>query len=162
MIVIRPSGPCSMSGIFHLVGPLALVVKSGGLGPLQPHSPRASTARPRRWLSRVPSHAISIAGISPLFLHCARHRRIGIRIALWQIHAAYRRVFSRRCSLSARHRPRRVIWFYVIVYQLGGGNRVPLLAATAVGLMVAGLVACGVPVRHALRIQPTEALRHAG
>jgi hypothetical protein len=29
-------------------------------------------------------------------------------------------------------------------------------------LFLVGLVACGVPVRRALRIEPTESLRHTG
>jgi ABC-type antimicrobial peptide transport system permease subunit len=37
----------------------------------------------------------------------------------------------------------------------------PMLGASA-GMLLVGLIACGVPARRALRIQPTEAVRYDG
>jgi putative ABC transport system permease protein len=109
---------------------------------------------------------ISIAGIySVLSFTVARQtREIGIRMALG---AAPRRVvagvFSRAMiQIAAGIVVGAVIWFYVIVEVLGGGHRIGLLVTTAIVLMLVGLLACGVPVRRALRIEPTEALRDAG
>jgi ABC-type antimicrobial peptide transport system permease subunit len=55
-----------------------------------------------------------------------------------------------------------VLWFYVIVGALGGGDRLWLLMATAVVLLLVGVFACAVPVRRALRIEPLEAIRTVG
>jgi ABC-type lipoprotein release transport system permease subunit len=41
------------------------------------------------------------------------------------------------------------------------GERVTAVFAIASFLLVIGLLACGIPVRRALRIQPTEAVREA-
>lgn len=109
---------------------------------------------------------ISVAGTySVLAFTVARQtREIGIRIAL----GADRRrilsgVFSRAMAqIGTGIAIGVVLWFYVIVYQLGGGNRLGLLLVAAVVVVALGLVACGVPVRRALRIEPTEALRTLG
>jgi ABC-type antimicrobial peptide transport system permease subunit len=91
-------------------------------------------------------------------------REIGIRIAL----GADRRriiagVFSRAMvQIGIGIVVGALIWFYVIVVVLGGGDRVGLLIATAFILMLMGLVACGVPVSRALGIEPTEAIRDVG
>ena len=106
---------------------------------------------------------ISVAGTYSVmsFTVSRQTREIGIRIAL----GADRRrivagVFSRAMvQIGIGIVVGTVLWFYVIVYQLGGRNRVGLLVASAVVLMLVGLVACGMPVSRALRIEPTEALR---
>jgi ABC-type antimicrobial peptide transport system permease subunit len=46
-------------------------------------------------------------------------------------------------------------WRFLIQIKVG------LFAATSIALMLVGLVACGVPVIRALRIEPIEALRDA-
>lgn len=109
---------------------------------------------------------ISVAGTYSVmaFTVARQTREIGIRIAL----GADRRriiggVFSRAMvQICAGVIVGTATWFYVIVYLLGGGDRIGLLALTAVGLAVVGLLACGLPVSRALRIEPTEALRHDG
>jgi predicted permease len=109
---------------------------------------------------------ISVAGTYSVmsFTVSRQTREIGIRIALG---ADGRRivagVFSRAMvQIGAGIVLGTVIWFYVIVHQLGGGKRIELLAASALLLMVLGVLACGIPVRRALRIEPTEALRNVG
>ena len=109
---------------------------------------------------------ISVAGAySALSFTVSRQtREIGIRLALG---AGPRRIvtgiFSRAMvQIAAGIALGAVFWFSVIVGVLDGGHRVGLLAATALVLMLIALAACGVPVRRALRIEPTEALRHAG
>ena len=108
---------------------------------------------------------ISIAGIySVLSFTVARQtREIGIRIALGAApHRVVAGVFSRAMvQIAIGIVVGTLIWFYVIVQVLGGG-RIGLLVTTAVVLMLVGLLACGLPVRRALRIEPTEALRDAG
>ena len=109
---------------------------------------------------------ICVAGIYAVmsFTVARQTREIGIRIAL----GADRRrivsgVFSRAMAQIATGLViGATIWFYVIGVILGGADRVGLLAATAAGVMLVGVIACGVPVRRALRIEPTEALRHDG
>ncbi len=107
---------------------------------------------------------ISVAGTySVLSFTVARQtREIGIRIALG---ARPRRIiasiFSRAMvQIAAGIALGALFWFYVIVGVLGGGHRFGLLATTVIVLMLVGLAACGIPVRRALRIEPTEALRH--
>jgi predicted permease len=109
---------------------------------------------------------ISVAGTYSImsFTVSRQTREIGIRIAL----GADRRriiagVFSRAIvQIAVGIVIGAVLWFYVIVYQLGGGDRAGLLMTTAAVMMLVGLVACGVPVNRALRIEPTEALRNVG
>lgn len=109
---------------------------------------------------------ISLAGIYSVmsFTVSRQTREIGIRIALGadrrQIVAG---VFSRAMiQVGAGIIVGAAVWFYAIVFRLGGGDRIGLLAATAMILMLLGVMACGVPVRRALRIEPTEALRNVG
>ena len=108
---------------------------------------------------------ISIAGIySVLSFTVARQtREIGIRIALGAApHRVVAGVFSRAMvQIASGIVVGTLIWFYLAVQVLGGG-RIGLLVTAAVVLMVVGLLACGLPVRRALRIEPTEALRDAG
>ncbi|MGH7444556.1 MAG: FtsX-like permease family protein, partial [Longimicrobiales bacterium] len=106
---------------------------------------------------------VSIAGIySMLSFTVARQTRdIGVRIALG---ADRRRIITGVFSpamlrIGAGIVIGAVVWFYVIVGVLEGGDRLELLLATAVVLVLLGLLACGVPVRRALRIEPAEALR---
>jgi ABC-type antimicrobial peptide transport system permease subunit len=106
---------------------------------------------------------ISVAGTySVLSFTVARQtREIGIRIAL----GADRRriiagVFSRAMvQIGTGVVLGAVLWFYVIVHQLGGGGRIGLLLATAGILLLVGLIACGLPVRRALRIEHRSAER---
>jgi len=46
------------------------------------------------------------------------------------------------------------VWFYLISFGIGGGDRIDLLLATGALLLPVGVAACGVPVRRALRIEP--------
>lgn len=109
---------------------------------------------------------ISVAGTYSLlsFTVLRQTREIGIRIAL----GADRRriiagVFSRAIvQIATGILAGAVLWFYVIVRVLGDGDQIGLLAATAVVLLLAGLLACGIPVCRAPRIEPTEALRNVG
>lgn len=109
---------------------------------------------------------ICVAGTySVLSFTVARQtREIGIRIAL----GADRRrivtgVFSRALvQIGAGIAIGGAIWFYVIVALLGGGSRLGILAIAAGILTTVALLACAAPIRRALRIEPTEALRHAG
>ena len=109
---------------------------------------------------------ISIAGIySVLSFTVARQtREIGIRIALGAApHRVVAGVFSRAMlQIGIGIIVGTLVWFYVIVQVLGGQDRIGLLAANVVVLILVGLIACGLPVRRALRIEPTEALRDAG
>jgi ABC-type antimicrobial peptide transport system permease subunit len=109
---------------------------------------------------------ISVAGTYSVmsFTVARQTREIGIRIALGadrrQIVAG---VFSRAMvQIAAGVVLGALLWFYVLVIQLGGRDAEGLLAASAAVLVLVGVVACGVPVRRALRIEPTEALRDVG
>lgn len=108
---------------------------------------------------------ISTAGVYSLlsFTVARQTREIGIRVAL----GADRRrivtgVFSRAMlrfglGILAGY----VFWLIILADELGGRGGALFLITTAV-LMVVGAAACAVPVRRALRIQPTEALREEG
>lgn len=109
---------------------------------------------------------ISVAGTYSVlsFTVSRQTREIGIRIALG---ANPRRiiagVFSRAMfQIATGIVVGALLWFYVIVLVLGGGNQVRLLIATGCVLVLLGLIACGVPVRRALRIEPIEVLRTLG
>ena len=109
---------------------------------------------------------ISTAGVYSVmsFTVSRQTREIGIRIALgahW--HRVITGVFSRAMvQIGIGILVGVLLWFYVLVYQLGGGNQIGLLLTAAVVLMLVALVACGVPVSRALRIQPAEALKDVG
>lgn len=55
-----------------------------------------------------------------------------------------------------------VVWFYVIVRELGGGDSGCLLMTTAAVLLLVDAIPCDVPVRRALRIEPLEAITTVG
>jgi ABC-type lipoprotein release transport system permease subunit len=109
---------------------------------------------------------ISIAGTYSVmaFTVARQTREIGIRMVL----GADRRrivtgVFSRALiEIALGILAGALIWGYVIVYQLGGADRIGLLLTTAAVLLLVGLLACGVPVRRALSIEPAMALREGG
>ena len=109
---------------------------------------------------------ISVAGTYSVmsFTVSRQTRDIGIRIAL----GADRRrivgeVFSRAMTqIAVGVVLGMLLWFYVLVVELGSRNAHWLLASSVAVLVLVGLVACGLPVRRALRIEPTEALRDVG
>jgi putative ABC transport system permease protein len=109
---------------------------------------------------------VSVAGIySVLSFTVARQTHdIGIRIALGaDRRGIVARVFSRAMiQIATGLLLGAVVWFYVIVRVLGGGDSVWLLMTTAAVLLLVGVLACGVPVRRALRIEPLEAIRTVG
>jgi predicted permease len=140
------------------------------------NEPVDRTARSQRRIGRFSAWAtvlvaliallISIAGTySALSFTVARQtREIGIRIALGAdrrqiVMGVFSRALAQVCTGIVIGG---AVWFYVIVEVLDGGHRVGLLATTLVVLMLVGLLACGLPLRRALRIEPTEALRHSG
>ena len=88
---------------------------------------------------------------------------IGIRIAL----GADRRgivigVFSRTMvQIGIGVLAGALMWF-AVMHGLGIGDDLILLASSVGVLALVGLLACGIPVRRAVRIQPAEALRDAG
>jgi hypothetical protein len=109
---------------------------------------------------------VSVAGIySVLSFTVARQTHdIGIRIALGaDRRRVVGRVFSRAMiQIVTGILLGAVVWFYVIVRVLGGGDSVGLLMMTVVVLLLVGVIACGVPVRRALRIEPLDAIRTVG
>lgn len=109
---------------------------------------------------------VSVAGIySILSFTVARQTHdIGIRIALGaDRRRVVGRVFSRAMiQIAAGILLGAVVWFYVIVRELGGGDGVWLLMTTAAVLLLVGVLACGGPVRRALRIEPLDAIRTVG
>jgi putative ABC transport system permease protein len=109
---------------------------------------------------------ISMAGTySVLSFTVARQtREIGIRIALGADRMRIvRGVFSRAMvQIAIGIAAGAAVWFYVIVAALGGGDRIGLFLTAASVLLFVGAIACGVPVRRALRIEPVEALRDTG
>jgi putative ABC transport system permease protein len=108
---------------------------------------------------------ISMAGTySVLSFTVARQtREIGIRIALGADRLRIiTGIFSRALiQIGIGIVIAAAIWFYVIVVVLGGGDRVGLFMMAAAVLTLIGLIACGVPVRRALRIEAAEALRES-
>jgi putative ABC transport system permease protein len=109
---------------------------------------------------------VSVAGIySVLSFTVARQTHdIGIRIALGaDRRRVVGRVFSRAMvQIVTGILLGAVLWFYVVVRVLGGGDRVGLVMTTAGVLLLVGVLACGVPVRRALRIEPLDAIRTVG
>ena len=132
--------------------------------------------RAQRLLARVLASVTGLVGLIALLISTAgvysvmsftvsrQTREIGIRIALG---ADWRRiitgVFSQAMvQIGIGILVGVLVWFYVLVYQLGGADQIGLLLTAAAVLMLVGLVGCGVPVSRALRIEPTEALRDVG
>lgn len=105
---------------------------------------------------------ISAAGVYSImsFTVSCQTREIAIRIAL----GANRRrilaeVFARALfQIVVGILAGTSLWSYLIVFQLDGADQVGLLISAAAVLLLIGLVACGVPVRRALRIQPARLL----
>lgn len=103
---------------------------------------------------------ISMAGTySVMSFTVARQTRdIGIRIALGADRSRIvREVFLRAVvPIGVGILLGALVWLYL------AGDEPALLLTSAAVLLMVGLVACGVPVRRALRIEPTEALREVG
>jgi len=105
---------------------------------------------------------LSTAGIYSImsFTVSRRTREIGIRVALG---ADRRRIVAAIFSRSLAQIGLGVVVGTVLVVALAGGirsARMAVLLSSGLGLMVAaGTLACIVPTRRALRIEPTEALR---
>jgi predicted permease len=105
---------------------------------------------------------LSTAGIYSImsFTVSRRTREIGIRVALG---ADRRRIVAAVFSRSLAQIGLGVLVGTLLVVALAGGVRSPrmaLLLSSGLGLMLAaGTLACIVPTRRALRIEPTEALR---
>ncbi len=105
---------------------------------------------------------LATAGIYSIlsFTVARRTREIGIRVALG---ADRRRIVAAVFSRSLAQVGLGVLAGTLLVVALAGGVRSPrmaLLLSSGVALMVAaGTLACIVPTRRALRIEPTEALR---
>jgi len=109
---------------------------------------------------------ISIAGTySVMSFAVARHtREIGIRIALG---ASRRRILAGVFSRAIVQIATGIVlgaffWFYIFIYRLGRDEHLALFLVSAGALALVGIVACGLPVRRALSIEPTEALRQLG
>ena len=103
---------------------------------------------------------ISVAGTYSVlsFTVSRRTREIGIRVAL----GADRKQIVRE-TFARTMRPMGIgvvvgalAWLWI------AGDELDLLVISALLLVIVGLVACGVPVRRALRIEPTEAFREVG
>ncbi|HEV2734673.1 MAG TPA: ABC transporter permease, partial [Longimicrobiaceae bacterium] len=105
---------------------------------------------------------LSTAGIYSVmsFTVSRRTREIGIRVALG---ADRRRIVAAIFSRSLAQVGLGIVVGTVLVVALAGGirsARMVVLLSSGLGLMVAaGTLACIVPTRRALRIEPTEALR---
>jgi predicted permease len=105
---------------------------------------------------------LSTAGIYSImsFTVSRRTREIGIRVALG---ADRRRIVAAIFSRSLAQIGLGIVVGTVLVVALAGGirsARMVVLLSSGLGLMVAaGTLACIVPTRRALRIEPTEALR---
>jgi ABC-type antimicrobial peptide transport system permease subunit len=108
---------------------------------------------------------VSMAGVYALmaFAVTQRTREIGIRTALG---AHPRRILA---TIFARGLAQLAVgilmgsaggmWFYGFAEWLEGGADALWVVTTV--MLISGILACAVPARRALRIQPTEALREA-
>ncbi|MBW3533868.1 MAG: ABC transporter permease [Gemmatimonadetes bacterium] len=103
---------------------------------------------------------VSMAGTYSVmaFTVSRQTRAIGIRIALGaDRQRIVQDVFSRAMiPIGVGILVGALVWLYL------AGDEPDLLLTSAGVLLLVGLVACGVPVRRALRIEPTEALREVG
>jgi ABC-type antimicrobial peptide transport system permease subunit len=106
---------------------------------------------------------LSATGIHSLmsFTVARRTREIGIRAALGASPGRIvRGIFARAfVQITAGLLAGSVL---VALVGLGSARQVVLLLAADVVMLVVGLTACAVPLRRALRIDPTEALRAEG
>jgi ABC-type antimicrobial peptide transport system permease subunit len=115
------------------------------------------------WLVSFIVLLLSATGIHSLmsFTVARRTREIGIRAALGASPGRIvRGIFSRAfVQVSAGLLAGSAL---VALVGLGSARQVWLLLAADVVMLVVGLTACAVPLRRALRIDPTEALRSEG
>lgn len=130
----------------------------------------------QRWIARFSTYLTALVALIALLISTAgvyamlsftvarQTCEIGIRVAL----GADRRhiiteVFSRAMlQIGVGILVGALLWFFVVVRVIGGGDDVGLLLMTAGVLILLGLIACGVPMRRALRIEPVEALKEVG
>jgi len=115
------------------------------------------------WLIAFVVLILSATGIHALmsFTVARRTREIGIRIALGAGSGAIvRAIFSRAfLQIGAGVLAGSAL---AALFGLGSTRQVMLLLAADSVMLMVGLTACMVPLRRALRIQPTEALRSEG
>ncbi len=115
------------------------------------------------WLVGFTVLLLSATGIHSLmsFTVARRTREIGIRVALGASPALIvRGIFSRaflQISLGVLVGSTLAAWA-----GLGSTRALLILLASDAIMLVVGLTACAVPLRRALRIDPTEALRAEG
>jgi ABC-type antimicrobial peptide transport system permease subunit len=115
------------------------------------------------WLVSAIVLLLAATGIHSLmsFTVARRTREIGIRAALG---ASPRRIVAGIFSRAFLQVGAGVLAGSALAALLGLGStrEVLLLLAADATMLLAGLVACAVPLRRALRIDPTEALRAEG
>jgi hypothetical protein len=115
------------------------------------------------WLVSFMVLMLSATGIHALmsFTVARRTREIGIRAALG---ASQRRIVTGIFSRAFLQTGAGILIgsALAILLGLGSGQGLLLLLGADVIMLVVGLTACAVPLRRALRIQPTEALRAEG
>jgi putative ABC transport system permease protein len=113
------------------------------------------------WLVGFIVLTLSATGIHALvsFTVARRTREIGIRAALG---AGSGRIVASVFSRAFLQIGAGIVAGSVVAALLGGvgsAREILILIAAAVIMLVVGLAACALPLRRALRIEPTEALR---
>jgi putative ABC transport system permease protein len=114
--------------------------------------------------------ALSAAGLYSLMSVAVtrRTREIGIRLAIGASPKAVLRALFARAAMQVGIGIVLANVLYPPLMKAIGVSELPVifvLRSTLIasgGMMLVGLIACGVPARRALRIQPTEAVKYAG